>query len=35
LAELIAGIDFEDEHFGEILLQRSLQQNKTLTLWWD
>jgi ankyrin repeat protein len=35
LADLMAGVDFEDEHFGEILLQRSLQQSKTLTLWWD
>lgn len=35
LAELMAGVDFEDENFGEILLQRSLRQSKTLTLWWD
>lgn len=35
LAEFLAGIDFEDEGFGEILLQKWLQQSKTLTLWWD
>ena len=35
LVELMAGIDLENENFGEILLQRSLQQSKTLTLWWD
>jgi hypothetical protein len=35
LAELMAKVDFENENFGEILLQRSLQQSKTLTLWWD
>jgi hypothetical protein len=35
LAELVAGIDFEEENFGEILLQRSLRSTKMLSLWWD
>jgi len=35
LAELIAGVNFEDENFGEILLQRSLERSKLLSLWWD
>jgi ankyrin repeat protein len=35
LAEFLSGVDFEDERLGESLLQKSLQQSKTLTLWWD
>jgi hypothetical protein len=35
LAELLEGINFEDEDFGELLLQRSLKSTKELMLWWD
>lgn len=32
---LIAGVDFEDENFGLILLARSLTADQQLQLWWD
>ena len=35
LAKLIDGVDFEDENFGEILLQKSLLATKSVGLWWD
>jgi ankyrin repeat protein len=35
LAELIEGINFEDESFGKVLLQRSLERSKQVSLWWD
>jgi hypothetical protein len=35
LAELIEGVNFEEENFAEILLQRSLERSKLLVLWWD
>ncbi len=35
VAEFIEGVNFEDESFGEILLQRSLERSKQLSLWWD
>lgn len=35
LVELLDGVNFEDENFGEVLLQRSLEQTKQLSLWWD
>ncbi len=34
-ARFIEGIDFEDENFGMVLLQRSLAATKTVALWWD
>jgi hypothetical protein len=34
-AELVDGVDFEDERFGEILLQKSLAFTKSVSLWWD
>ena len=35
VAEFIEGVNFEDESFGEVLLQRSLERSKQLSLWWD
>jgi hypothetical protein len=35
LADLVEGVDFEDENFGEILLQRALKSSKAVALWWD
>jgi hypothetical protein len=35
LTELLEGVNFEDENFGSVLLQKSLKQSKVLTLWWD
>ena len=35
LAEILEGINFEDENFGLILLRRSLERTKQLSLWWD
>lgn len=35
LAELVEGVNFGDENFGEILLQKSLQSTQTVVLWWD
>jgi len=35
LSELIEGVDFNDENFGIILLQRSLKSSKSVALWWD
>lgn len=32
---LIAGVDFEDENFGLVLLARSLTADQQLSLWWD
>ncbi len=32
---LIAGVDFSQENFAEVLLMRALQDTKTLRLWWD
>lgn len=35
MAELIAGVDFNDENFGKVLLEKSLRSSKMLALWWD
>lgn len=35
LEKLIAGVDFSQDDFGQVLLRRSLQQRKFLHLWWD
>jgi hypothetical protein len=35
LAQLIEGVDFEQEDFGEVLLQRSLKSTHQVGLWWD
>jgi hypothetical protein len=32
---LIEGIDFEDEDFGLEIVKRTLQIDKSITLWWD
>jgi hypothetical protein len=35
VAELVKGVDLEDENYGLVLLQRSLAANKLVALWWD
>jgi hypothetical protein len=35
LKKLIEGIDFEDENYGLEILKREIQQNKSVSLWWD
>ncbi len=35
VAELVEGVDFDDDDFGEVLLQRSLSSTRAVTLWWD
>lgn len=35
VAELIEGIDFDDEDYGFEILQRSLARNRKVALWWD
>ena len=35
MAQLIEGVDFEKEDFGEELLQRSLRSTHAVSLWWD
>jgi hypothetical protein len=35
VAQLIEGVDFETEDFGEVLLQRSLKSTHQVGLWWD
>jgi len=35
LAQLIEGVDFEREDFGEILLRKSLKATHSVSLWWD
>lgn len=35
MAELVKGVDFEDENFGLVLLSRSLSLHKVVALWWD
>lgn len=35
LAELIEDVDFEQENFGEELLQKSLRLTQQVALWWD
>jgi ankyrin repeat protein len=34
-AELIDGVDFEDEEFGLQLLEKSLASTHSVALWWD
>ncbi len=34
-AELIEGVDLEDEDFGEVLLQKSIKSTQSVSLWWD
>jgi hypothetical protein len=31
----LAGVDFTDEKFGEVLLQKSLALTNMVALWWD
>lgn len=35
MAQLIEGVDFENEDFGEELLRRSLRSTHAVSLWWD
>lgn len=35
IAQLIEGVDFETENFGEVLLQKSLKSTHQVGLWWD
>lgn len=35
MAELMEGVDLEDEDHGLELLRRSLVKHKTVALWWD
>ncbi len=35
IAELIDGVNFEDDGFGKTLLEKSLRTSKSLGLWWD
>ena len=35
VAQLIEGVDFEDENFGKVLLEKSLRITQSLSLWWD
>lgn len=35
MLKLIEGVDFEDQKYGMEILQRQLQQAKSVTLWWD
>ncbi|MHB1034643.1 MAG: DUF4253 domain-containing protein [Pirellulales bacterium] len=35
MAELIEGVDFEDENYGLEILKRELERKKSVTLWWD
>jgi hypothetical protein len=35
MKKLIEGVDFEDENYGLEILKRSLQQGKSVRLWWD
>jgi hypothetical protein len=35
LAEVVEGIDFNDEDYGLEILKRELLQRKSVTLWWD
>lgn len=35
IAELIEGVDLEDEDFGEVLLQKSIKSTQSVSLWWD
>ncbi len=35
LAELVEGVDFTEENFGELLLCKSLARERGVTLWWD
>ena len=35
IAELVDGVDFNDENFGLQLLQKSLMTTHSVALWWD
>lgn len=35
IAELIEGVNLEDENFGEVLLQKSIRSTQSVSLWWD
>lgn len=35
IADLIEGVDLEDEGFGEVLLQKSIKATQSVSLWWD
>jgi hypothetical protein len=35
VAELIEGVDFEDENYGVEILKRELQRDQKVDLWWD
>lgn len=35
IAELIEGVDLEDEDSGEVLLQKSIKSKQSVSLWWD
>ncbi len=35
LAELVDGVDFQDEDFGLTLLKKSLRMTQQVPLWWD
>jgi len=35
MLELIEGVDFSKNDFGVVLLQRSIEINKSVSLWWD
>jgi hypothetical protein len=35
IAELIDGVDLNDDNYGVELLRRSLVKNKAVALWWD
>lgn len=35
ITELVEGVDFGDENFGELLLKKYLRLHKSVSLWWD
>jgi hypothetical protein len=35
MAELVEGVDLDDEDYGLELLRRSLVKHRTAALWWD
>lgn len=35
IQKLIEGVDFQDENFSMVLLQRSLKYSSQVSLWWD
>lgn len=35
IQRLVEGVDLDDEHYGLVLLRKSLETDKTLPLWWD